>query len=297
MNENIFSKLSSIGCNIKQNEPLSKHTTLGIGGNADYFVEVQREDQLISLLNFINENKINFYIIGGGSNLLFSDDGFRGIIIKLSGDFCKYEIKENYVVCGSATSLSYLAQQTAQHGLSGLEQLSQIPGTVGGAVFGNAGIKNYPISSVIDKIEVIDFLGKKKVLTKNDIKFEYRKSDLQGNILMKVFFILKNANKNDILKTILQEQERRKKSQPIGTKNAGCIFKNPKDDSAGRLIDSLKLKNYSVGGIEISHIHANFFVNKQNGSAKDMLNLIDFVREKVSKKYNINLETEIKIIK
>lgn len=297
MNEDIFLKLFSMDCNIKQNEPLSKHTTLGIGGNADYFVEVSTEEQLTQLLKFINDNKINFYVIGGGSNLLFSDDGFKGIVIKLVDDFCKYEIKGTSVVCGSAISLSFLAQQTAQQGLSGLEQLSQIPGTIGGAVFGNAGIKNYPISSVIDRVEMIDFSGKKKVLTKNDIKFEYRKSDLQGNILTKVFFTLKNANKNDILKTISQEQERRKKSQPIGTKNAGCIFKNPKDDSAGRLIDSLNLKNYSIGGIEISNVHANFFVNKQNGKAKDMLNLIDFVKQEINKKYNINLETEIKIIK
>ena len=164
-------------------------------------------------------------------------------------------------------------------------------------MYGNAGVKNYPISSVIDKIEVVDYLGNKKVLTKNDIRFEYRKSDLQSNIITKIFFILKNADKNDILKTVLQERERRKNSQPIGTKNAGCIFKNPKDDSAGRLIDSLNLKNYSIGGIKISAMHANFFINKDNGCAQDMISLIDFVKNEVYKKYNIKLETEIKIIK
>lgn len=294
---NIEVFLFSIKCNYKLNEPLSKHTTLGIGGNADYFVEVETENQLISLLKFINENKIKFFVIGGGSNLLFSDEGFKGIVIKLSGDFCKYEISQNNVVCGSAISLSYLAQQTAQQGLSGLEYLSSIPGTVGGAVFGNAGVKNYPISSVIDKIEVVDYYGEKRVLTKNDIKFDYRKSNLNGNIITKIFIVLKNADKNDILKTISQEFERRKNSQPIGTKNAGCIFKNPKDDSAGRLIDSLNLKNYSVGGIIISDVHANFFINKNNGCAKDMINLIKFVTNKVDERYNIKLETEIKIIK
>ena len=268
-----------------------------IGGNADYFVEIETEKQLISLLKFIEENKIKFFVIGGGSNLLFGDDGFSGIVIKLSGEFCKYEISDNNVVCGSAVSLAYFAQQTAEQGLSGLEQLSGIPGTVGGAVFGNAGVKNYPISSVINKIEVVDYLGNKKNLTKNDINFEYRKSSLQSNIITKTFFILKNADKNDILKTISKELERRKSSQPIGTKNAGCIFKNPKDDSAGRLIDSLNLKNYSVGGISVSDVHANFFINKDNGCAKDMIRLIEFVKEKVYKKYNIKLETEIKIIK
>ena len=308
---NIENFLSSIKCNYKCNEPLSKHTTLCIGGNADYFVEVETEEQLISLLKFINENKINFFVIGGGSNLLFSDDGFKGIVIKLSakGDFGCIEVWKDRgiekttannvvsVVCGAAVSLAYLAQQTAQKGLSGLEYLSGIPGTIGGAVCGNAGVKNCSVSDIIEKIEVIDYSGNKKVLTKDNIKFEYRKSDLQSNIITKIFFILKNADKNDILKTISQELERRKNSQPIGTKNAGCVFKNPKDDSAGRLIDSLNLKNYSVGGIKISDVHANFFVNNNNGCAKDMVSLIDFVKDKVYKKYNIKLETEIKIIK
>lgn len=287
----------SIKCNYKCNEPLSKHTTLCIGGSCDYFVEIEKEEQLVSILKFINDNKIKFFVIGGGSNLLFSDERFNGIIIKLSGDFYKYEISGNMIVCGSAVNLAYLSQQTAQQGLSGLEYLSGIPGTVGGAVFGNAGIKNYPISSIIDRVEVVDFLGNKKVLTKNNINFEYRKSDLGSNIITRIFFILKNADKNDILKTISKERERRKNSQPIGTKNAGCIFKNPKNDSAGRLIDSLNLKNYSVGGIKISNVHANFFVNEENGCAKDMINLIEFVKKEVNKKYNIKLETEIKIIK
>ena len=294
---NIEHFLSSIKCNYKCNEPLSKHTTLCIGGNTDYFVEVETEEQLLSLLKFINENKVKFFVIGGGSNILFSDEGFNGIVIKLSGKFYKYEIFQNIVVCGSAVSLTYLAQQTAEQGLSGLELLSGIPGTVGGAVYGNAGVKNCSISDIIDKIEVVDYFGNKKVLTKNDIKFEYRKSDLQGNIITKIFLVLKKADKNDILKTISQELKRRKSTQPLGTKNAGCVFKNPKDDSAGRLIDSLKLKCYSVGGVEISDVHANFFVNKNNGCAKDMLNLIEFVKDEVYKKYNIKLETEIKIIK
>ena len=294
---NIEEFLSSIKCNYKVNELLSKHTTLCIGGTADYFVEIETEQQLISLLKFVNSNKINFFVIGGGSNILFSDEGFKGIVIKLSGNFSKYEISQNTVVCGSAVGLTYLAQQTASQGLSGLEYLSGIPGTVGGAVYGNAGVKDCSISSIIDKIEVVDYSGNKRILTNKDINFEYRKSNLNGNIVIKIFFILKNADKNDILKTISQERERRQKSQPIGTKNAGCIFKNPKDDSAGRLIDSLKLKNYSVGGIEISDVHANFFVNKDNGCAKDMVSLIEFVKNEVYKKYNIKLETEIKIIK
>ena len=268
-----------------------------IGGAADFFVEVGTEDQLVSLLKFIKENNIKFFVIGGGSNLLFTDDGFKGIVIKLSGEFCKYEIFETTVICGGAINLSYLAQHTAEQGLSGLELISYIPGTVGGAVFGNAGVKNCSMSDIVDKIEVIDYSGNKRILERQDINFEYRKSNLEDIIITKIFFILKNADKNDILMTISQEQKRRIVSQPIGTRNAGCVFKNPESDSAGRLIDSLNLKNYSVGGIKISDVHANFFVNEDNGCAEDMLNLIEFVRNEVYKKYNIKLETEIKIIK
>ncbi len=275
-----------------------------IGGSADYFVEIKTEEQLIALLKFISKNNISFFVIGGGSNILFSDSGFRGIVIKLSGDFGCIEVSSDgeiekgsvNVCCGAAVSLAYLARYTAEQGFSGLEYFCGIPGTVGGAVYGNAGIKNYSVSVVVDKIEVVDYCGNKKTLTKNNIKFEYRKSDLAGNIITKIFFVLKKDDKNDILKTISQELERRKKSQPIGTKNAGCIFKNSDNDSAGRLIDSLNLKNYSIGGIEISDIHANFFINRNNGCANDMIKLIEFVKNEVYKKYNIKLETEIKII-
>lgn len=294
---NIEEFLPSINCNYKCNEPLSKHTTLCIGGSADYFVEVATEDQLVSLLKFIKENSVKFFVIGGGSNILFSDEGFRGMVIKLSGDFCKYEIDKNMVACGGAISLAYLAEQTAEQGLSGLEYLSCIPGTVGGAVFGNAGVKKCSVSDIVDKVEIIDYSGNKKILTKKDINFEYRKSNLKDCIITKIFFVLKNADKNDILETISQERKRRIISQPIGTKNAGCTFKNPESDSAGRIIDSLNLKNYSVGGIRISDVHANFFVNENNGNAQDMVELIEFVKAAVYKKYNIKLETEIKIIK
>lgn len=293
--------LLSIKCNYKCNEPLSKHTTFGIGGNADFFVEIQTEQQLIKLLKFIDENKIKFYVIGCGSNLLFGDEKFEGIIIKLSsnnaGEFAKVEISKECICCGAAVSLAYLAHQTAEQGLSGLEYLSGIPGTVGGAVYGNAGIKNYDISSVLQEVELINYTASKSILSKDKFNFEYRKSNIKNAIITKVKFILKKADKNDILQTIFKEQQKRMQNQPLGTKNAGCIFKNPQNDSAGRIIDSLNLKNFNIGGAEISSRHANFFINKNNASCADMLNLINFVQNEVYKKYKIKLETEIQIIK
>lgn len=332
--------LSSINCKYKIDEPLLKHTSLGIGGNASFFVEVDTEEKLISLLKFVNENKIKFFILGGGTNILFSDDGFEGIVIKLSQsdnfrgmDVWRYGGMETTTAngrastetfgedkhlsalssqpsavvnnssafqlfsCSASMSLPVFVRQTAEQGLSGLEHLAGIPGTIGGAIFGNAGVKEYSISDNLIKIEVVDFDGNKKILEKKDINFEYRKSGLKNCVITRAFFKLKKTAKNGILNTISQELEKRKNSQPLGTKNAGCVFKNPNNDSAGRLIDSLNLKNYSIGGIEISSKHANFFVNKNNGTAKDMLELIEFVKKKVYEKYNIELEPEIRIIK
>lgn len=294
---NIEEFLSSIECIYKCNEPLSKHTTLGIGGNADFFVEVQTEKQLISLLKFIEKNKIKFYIIGGGSNLLFDDKIYDGIIIKLTGGFTNIEINDFDVNAGAGASLSSVINKTVQQNLSGLEYLSGIPGTVGGAVYGNAGVKNYNISSVLQEIELINYAGNKYTLTKDKFNFEYRKSNIKNSIITKVKFVLKKADKNDILQTVFKQQQTRKQSQPLGTKNAGCIFKNPLNDSAGRIIDSLNLKNFSIGDAQISDKHANFFINKNNASCADMVSLINFVRDEVYKKYKIKFETEIKIVK
>lgn len=268
---------------------------------------------MVELIKFITEQKIKFYILGGGSNILFNDDGFEGIVIKLStnsnnkfGDIetetlqnigSKEDKNIECIYCGAAVSLAYLARYTVEQGLSGLEYFSCIPGTVGGAIYGNAGVKNHDISSVLKEVEIIDYMGVKQTLTKDKIHFEYRKSNLKDCIITKAKFILKKADKNDILQIVLKEQENRKKNQPFGTKNAGCIFKNPLNDSAGRIIDSLNLKNFSIGDAEISNKHANFFINKKNASATDMLKLINFVQNEVYKKYKIKLEMEIKIVK
>lgn len=293
----IGQKLSSIFSDFKEKELMSKHTTLCLGGPADYFIEVKNEEDLSLLLKVVNEYKIPFYVIGSGSNLLFSDEGFKGIIIKLVDEFEKVEITDTSVVCGSGAVLTSVVKQSIEHSLGGLEYFIAIPGTVGGAVYGNAGLKDIWIDSAIDAVEVINYQGKKKSLAGKEIDFVYRNSNLQNCIITKVKFVLKKADKNDILNVVSQEIERRKHSQPLGTKNAGCIFKNPQGSSSGSLIDSAGLKKYSVGNIQISDVHANFFINKGFGSSKDMLSLINFVQEKTKEKFNIELKTEIKIIK
>jgi UDP-N-acetylmuramate dehydrogenase len=268
-----------------------------MGGCAKIFIEIETEKQLIELIKFVTEQKIKFYVLGGGSNILFDDNGFDGIIIKLTGDFKKIEITDNILTAGAGTFLAAIINKTSEQSLSGLEHLTGIPGTLGGAIFGNAGVKNYEISTFLSELEIINYNGEKQVLQKNEVNFEYRKSNLTNCIITKAKFILKKADKNDILQTVFKEQQTRKQNQPLGTKNAGCIFKNPLNDSAGRIIDSLNLKNFSIGDAKISDKHANFFINKNNASCADMLNLINFVRDEVYKNYKIKLETEIKIIK
>ncbi|MGE4385720.1 MAG: UDP-N-acetylmuramate dehydrogenase [Endomicrobiaceae bacterium] len=288
---------SIFGGGFKEKEMMSKHTTLCLGGPADYFVEVKNEKELILVIKAAKKDKIPFYVIGGGSNLLFEDKGFNGLIIKLTGEFRKTEVTDGYVVCGSGALLSEAVKKSTEYSLSGLEYFIAIPGTVGGAVYGNAGLKEIWIDSVIDTVETVNHRGQKQVFKRDEIHFKYRESGLENCVITKVRFVLKKADKNDILNIVSQEIERRIKSQPAGTKNAGCVFKNPQGDSAGRLIDSLGLKNYAAGGIKISDVHANFFINTGSGTANDMKSMIDFVKNKVKEKCNIDLKTEIKIIK
>ncbi|MBQ3834139.1 MAG: FAD-binding protein [Elusimicrobia bacterium] len=163
--------LSSGNYKYKINEPLSKHTTLGIGGAADFFVEVDTEEKLISLLKFVSKNKISFFVLGGGSNILFADDGFRGIVIKLAMSSEQLTNDAEIISVSAATSLPDVVRQTAERGLSGFEHLAGIPGTVGGAIFGNAGVKEYSISDNLINIEIIDFNGNKKILKRKNINF------------------------------------------------------------------------------------------------------------------------------
>jgi UDP-N-acetylmuramate dehydrogenase len=249
---------------------------------------------LIQVLKKCKNKQI--FILGGGTNILFSDRGFRGIVIKLSGDFKKIGILNETVCAGAAASLSLLLNECAKSNLDGLQCCAGIPGSVGGAVYGNAGTNLGTISQHIKYIEAIDFSNAKlKILNKNEIEFSYRKSSI-NEIITRVFFSLKAANKNDILAQIQNLIDKRKSTQPIGIANAGCIFKNPPKMSSGKIIEDLGLKGLQIGGAEISYVHANFIVNKQNAKAADVLRLIEIIKQKAKEKFNIDLQEEIKII-
>ena len=296
MTNETIKKLSSQGCIILENEPLSKHSSFKIGGPADFFINIPDNQ---ALLAFLNEN-LNFFVLGGGTNVLFSDKGYKGIVVKLAGEFEKFYIEGSFVACGGGAHMASVIRAAAENGLSGFECCAGIPGTIGGAVFGNAGSADYWISDIIESAEIYSKAEngkwKAEILKKDDIGFQYRSSGLENCVIAKVNFSLKKEAENDILKTISENIEKRKKSQPLNAANAGCIFKNPAGLSAGKLIDDAGLKGKKKGGAEISGIHANFIVNNGNAKASDVLDLIYAARKTVKEKFNIDLELEIKIL-
>ncbi|MDR2399148.1 MAG: UDP-N-acetylmuramate dehydrogenase [Endomicrobium sp.] len=294
MKENIFNELYLAGCKILKDEPLSKHCSFKIGGLADYFIEIPDEDALSLFLKSIESD--NCYILGGGTNVLFSDDGYKGVVISLTKKFKEITINGEELFCGAGASLSNVLNTAIKNNLVGLEFSAGIPGSVGGAVYGNAGLKYKWIDSVIKSVEVYKNANKISLESKN-INFSYRKSNIEHTVISGIHFFLKKVVENDSLAVVSESINRRLKTQPLNFPNAGSIFKNPEGHSVGKLIEEAGLKGVSIGDAQISKLHGNFIVNIGKASAKDVLALIVFIEETIYKKFNIRLETEIKIIK
>jgi UDP-N-acetylmuramate dehydrogenase len=294
MDKSILSKLASLGCSILKEELLSKHCSFRIGGPADYFIEIPNEEALSLFLKTIGND--TFYVLGGGTNVLFSDDGYRGIVISLTDKLKEIVVKGEEIFCGGGALLSNVLNAALKNNLIGLEFVSGIPGSVGGAVYGNAGLRDKWIDFVIKEVGV--YTGSKKVrLERKQIDFSYRKSSLENSVISDVCFSLKETAENDNLATLFESVQRRLKTQPLNFPNAGSIFKNPKGFSAGKLIEETELKGVRLGGAKISELHGNFIINIGESSAKDVLALISLIEEKIYKQFGIKLETEIKIIK
>ena len=236
-------------------------------------------------------------MLGSGSNVLFSDNVFNGMIVKLEGKFKDIFVDGQSVIAGAGAQLSLAINMAAENGLSGFEFASAIPGSVGGAVFGNAGTKDEWVSGVLQSASAVLEDGSQKIFQSSDIPFTYRSCGIHNVVCFtQIVFCLKIGVKNDILQRIKELAQKKSASQPLGTKNAGSIFKNPESAFAGQLIDQVGLKGFCVGGAIISPKHANFIINENNASAKDILALIKLAKDKVFEKFNIKLETEIKIV-
>ena len=288
-------------------EPMKKHTTFKIGGPADIFITINTLDGLIDLLKIIKELKIPYHVLGNGSNILVSDDGIRGIVIKLGNEFENIEIlnclssSEVLVKCGSAVLNSKLCVFARNNGLSGLEFLYGIPGTVGGAVYMNAGAYSKEVKDVILCSYCINEDNKVLKLRKDEMLFSYRKSIYQKskNVIVSATFKLKKLDPKVIECNMKNYFLKRKSTQPLKFPNAGSIFKRPKNTnySAGKLIDESDLKGLFAGDAVVSSKHAGFIINKGNAKCTDVLKLIKIVKETVKNKSGFDLETEIEVWK
>ena len=297
--ENIINEImkKNIG-DIKVSPSLSRYTTYKVGGNASLIVYPKNVDSLISLMEIINEHDVKYFVLGNGSNVLFSDDLYDGIIIKLD-KFDNIEFQNNIVKVGAGYSLIRLSIECAKRGLAGLEFASGIPGTVGGAIFMNAGAYNADMKSVVKDVTVLTPDLKVITLSNREMKFNYRESFIQhhkGYICLGATFKL-GIGERSVLEEIIKERKlARKRTQPLEYPSAGSVFRNPPGLYSGKLIEDLGLKGYSVGGAMISPKHANFIINTGGATASDIKEIIDYVKSEAKSKYNMNLRVEQRLI-
>lgn len=275
---------------------LAPHTTFGIGGHADYLVIPQNEDALVSLVSYLREREVRFGVFGNGSNLLFDDRGFRGVVILTSG-IRGIEFQDTLVKVSCGASLISLSMQAAKRSLSGLEFACGIPGTVGGAVFMNAGAHGGEMSDVVLSSRYLDSLGSIREITQHD--FSYRHSVYQDHsdwIVLSCRLGLSYGNEGEIRDKMAENKQKRTSTQPIKDQSAGSVFKRTEGAIPAALIDKAGLKGLSVGGASVSEKHAGFIVNRGDATASDVLSLIELIKNKINSVYGIQLVTEIRYI-
>jgi UDP-N-acetylmuramate dehydrogenase len=284
---------------VKENEPLANHTTMKIGGPADLFIEPSSVENLKKVMKVIEKNGLNWRAIGRGSNLLVSDKGIEGAVIKLSSGLDHLDIDDTSITVGGGHSLVSLSTLISKKGLSGLEFASGIPGSVGGAVYMNAGAHGSDISKILTKAHILFDDGTLEWLSNEEMEFSYRTSVLQKKrpgIVVEAVFKLVKGDRAAIVGQMQKNKDYRKETQPWNFPCAGSIFRNPLPNYAGQLIEKAGLKGFSIGGAKISEMHGNFIVNAGNGTAEDVLSLINYVKETIYSLYEIQMETEVEII-
>ncbi|PLT34297.1 UDP-N-acetylmuramate dehydrogenase [Bacillus sp. V5-8f] len=282
-----------------ENEPLAGHTTMKIGGPADLFIEPSSIENLAKTMDVIKEFDLKWTVIGRGSNLLVSDMGIEGAVIKLGKGLDNLEINGSELTVGAGFSLVSLSVQISKKGLSGLEFASGIPGSVGGAVYMNAGAHGSDISNILKKAYVLFEDGSLEWLSNEEMEFSYRTSVLQKKrpgIVVAAVFSLAPGNREEIVDRMQSNKNYRKDTQPYNLPCAGSIFRNPLPDHAGKLVETAGLKGHSIGGAKISEMHGNFIVNAGGARAEDVLALIQHVKDTVSDKFGVKMETEVEII-
>jgi len=280
----------------RRDEPLAPHTWLKTGGTAQYFITPRNADELASVVRCCHQNQIAIHILGGGSNLLVQDEGVKGVVVHLSDPvFSKIEVEGTSVTAGAGALLSHLISESVKAGLAGLDTLVGIPGTVGGALHGNAGGKSGDIGQHVRSVKVLTIAGDSFVRQEDDLSFAYRFSSLNELIILEARFELHQEDPEEITRRMRKLWIMKKATQPLTFQSAGCIFKNPRGMSAGWLIEQAGLKGTRVGEVEFSDRHANFIVTHPGATSKDVLKLIDQARTKVSEQFGVDLELEVEI--
>ena len=280
------------------NEKLANHTTYRVGGKARCICIPKGTEELIKLLKIIKEKKINYFILGNGSNVLFSDNIYDGIIIKLD-NFNKINIDKNIITVGAGYPLIKLSNDAMRNSLKGMEFMGGIPGTVGGAVFMNAGAYGEDTASIIKSVKIINSDLEVVDLSQKEMKYSYRTSILQDHldyVCIEATFKLNPGNKDEIENIMKTRREQRKASQPLNYPSAGSVFRNPEGMYAGKMIEDMGLKGFTIGKAMVSVKHANFIINTGNAKASDIKKIIDTIKVKALSKYNIRLRVEQRLI-
>ena len=282
---------------VLENVSLKDYSSIKIGGNCKYLIKPYDIEHLIDLINYLKNNNIKYYVLGNGTNVILDDSYFDGVIIKLD-NLKGIHYEENIVTCESGVSLPFFVKDTLNKGYTSLGFASMIPGSVGGAVVGNAGCYLHEIMEYVKSVTVLNRYNEVITIEKNDISFGYRYTSLKGKyIILSTTFILNKGNVALELHQIQANNEKRINTQPLNYPNVGSIFRNPEGYSAGKLIDDLGLKGYKIGDAGISEKHANFIVNLGNATFEDVISLIDYIKAKVKETYDIDLICEPEIIR
>lgn len=281
-------------------EPLAKYTTFGLGGCADVFVNVGTLVDLRTLLAVAFSAGVPVTVLGDGSNVLISDLGVRGIVIKLAGEFNTFTLDGREVEAGGSVGMSRLIAETARAGLAGLENVYGVPGSVGGCVYMNAGTRYGWTSDTLVDVLVVQPDGKESLMSRDDLEMSYRHSRLQqmnpAPVVARARFRLESEDSSAIRSRIAERAKARQASQPLNHRSCGCMFTNPGSDSAGRLIDECGLKGLSEGSVSVSGKHANFFVTDEGATAADVRKLAERVRNRVRERTGITLDLEVRLL-
>lgn len=297
--DSIYKKLTTIieESKIKTNEDMSKHTSFKAGGKAKFYIKAKTVEDVINTVKISKENNIPIVVLGNGSNILFKDEEFNGIVLKIELDTLK--IEENIITAEAGVKNAILGRKALDNNLQGFEFAAGIPGTIGGAIRMNAGAYGGEIKDIVQDVEYLDYEDLKiKKITNKECNFEYRHSVFceNKNIILSATFKLKNGIKEEIANRMNEFAKSRKEKQPLEYPSAGSTFKRGTDFITAKLIDECGLKGYQIGGAQVSEKHAGFIINKENATAKDIIDLVEYVKKTVKEKTGKSIDLEVEII-